>query len=151
MISVETLHAQIWHLIHVHPETKIGRIWHQPKKIGKLDQRIDGRKGGVVNGSSIATFFLLIVILPFLRQFLVINVKLFQCVTLTLQQLTNALLEIEEERAIWSAKEKAALLAIEEQARSNNEKITSLSTEVSEVRITALLIRVSLDRIFSKH
>ncbi|KAL5067461.1 hypothetical protein RYX36_018348 [Vicia faba] len=47
-------------------------------------------------------------------------------------QLTNALLEIEEERAIWSANEKAALLAIEAQARSNNEKITSLSTELSE-------------------
>ncbi|CAL5207567.1 unnamed protein product [Lathyrus oleraceus] len=47
-------------------------------------------------------------------------------------QLTNALLEREEERAIWSAKEKAALLGIEEQARSNNEKITSLSTELSE-------------------
>lgn len=93
----------------------------------------------------------MIVILPFLRQFLVINVKLFQRVTLILQQLTNALLEREEERAIWSAKEKAALLGIEEQARSNNEKITSLSTELSEVRITALLIRVSLDRIFSIH
>ncbi|WJX13429.1 hypothetical protein P8452_03819 [Trifolium repens] len=49
-------------------------------------------------------------------------------------QLTDALLEIEEERAIWSAKEKDALLAIEEQARSNNEHVTSLSTELSEVR-----------------
>lgn len=64
-----------------------------------------------------------------------------------MQQLTNALLEIEEERAIWSAKEKAALLAIEEQARSTNEKITSLSTELSEVRIMALLIRDSLDKV----
>ncbi|CAJ2628863.1 unnamed protein product [Trifolium pratense] len=49
-------------------------------------------------------------------------------------QLTDALLEIEEERAIWSAREKDALLAIEEQARSNNEHVTSLSTELSEVR-----------------
>ncbi|KAK2403310.1 P-loop containing nucleoside triphosphate hydrolase superfamily protein [Trifolium repens] len=49
-------------------------------------------------------------------------------------QLTDALLEIEEERAIWSAKEKDALLAIEEQARSNNEHVTSLSAELSEVR-----------------
>ncbi|XP_004497885.1 kinesin-like protein KIN-7O isoform X2 [Cicer arietinum] len=49
-------------------------------------------------------------------------------------QLTDALLEIEEERAIWSAKEKDALLAIEEQARSNNEQITSLSAELSEVK-----------------
>ncbi|CAJ1972096.1 unnamed protein product, partial [Sphenostylis stenocarpa] len=32
-------------------------------------------------------------------------------------QLTDSLLEIEEERAIWSAKEKAALLAIEEQTK----------------------------------
>ncbi|KAL2318095.1 hypothetical protein Fmac_031971 [Flemingia macrophylla] len=47
-------------------------------------------------------------------------------------QLTDSLLEIEEERAIWSAKEKAALLAIEEQAKSNNVQITSLSTKLSE-------------------
>jgi centromeric protein E len=70
-----------------------------------------------------------------------------------LQQLTDALLEIEEERAIWSAKEKDALLAIEEQARSNNEHVTSLSTELSEVRIMVLLLlfRASLDKFFSKH
>ncbi|TKY58157.1 Centromere-associated protein E [Spatholobus suberectus] len=49
-------------------------------------------------------------------------------------QLTDSLLEIEEERAIWSAKEKAALLAIEEQAKSNNMQITSLSTTLLEVR-----------------
>ncbi|XP_029129741.1 kinesin-like protein KIN-7O isoform X2 [Cajanus cajan] len=49
-------------------------------------------------------------------------------------QLTDSLLEIEEERAIWSAKEKAALLAIEEQAKSNNVQITSLSTKLLEVR-----------------
>ncbi|XP_068471595.1 kinesin-like protein KIN-7O isoform X3 [Phaseolus vulgaris] len=49
-------------------------------------------------------------------------------------QLTDSLLEIEEERAIWSAKEKAALLAIEEQSKSNNVQITSLSTKLSEVR-----------------
>ena len=60
-------------------------------------------------------------------------------VFLILQQLTDSLLEIEEERAIWSAKEKAALLAIEEQARSNNVQITSLSKDLSEVRFLALL------------
>ncbi|KAH1119369.1 hypothetical protein GLYMA_17G208400v4 [Glycine max] len=49
-------------------------------------------------------------------------------------QLTDSLLEIEEERAIWSAKEKDALLAIEEQAKSNNVQITSLSTKLLEVR-----------------
>ena len=67
-----------------------------------------------------------------------------------MQQLTDALLEIEEERAICSAKEKDALLAIEEQARSNNEQHTSLSTELAEVRIMALLFRVSMDDFFSK-
>ncbi|RYR26090.1 hypothetical protein Ahy_B02g060238 isoform B [Arachis hypogaea] len=49
-------------------------------------------------------------------------------------QLTDSLLEIEEERAIWSAKEKATLLAIEEQTRKNNMQITSSSKELSEVR-----------------
>ncbi|QCD99399.1 centromeric protein E [Vigna unguiculata] len=48
-------------------------------------------------------------------------------------QLTDSLLEIEEERAIWSAKEKAALLAIEEHTKSNNMQITSLSTKLFEV------------------
>jgi len=53
-------------------------------------------------------------------------------------------LEIEEERAIWSAKEKATLLAIEEQAKSSNVQITSLSTKLSEVRFTVLLYRKPL-------
>ncbi|XP_014502744.1 kinesin-like protein KIN-7O isoform X2 [Vigna radiata var. radiata] len=48
-------------------------------------------------------------------------------------QLTDSLLEIEEERAIWSAKEKAVLLAIEEHTKSNNVQITSLSTELLEL------------------
>jgi len=48
-------------------------------------------------------------------------------------------LEIEEERAIWSAKEKTALLAIEEHTKSNNMQITSLSTKLFEVRFTAPL------------
>ncbi|MED6112151.1 hypothetical protein PIB30_118413 [Stylosanthes scabra] len=49
-------------------------------------------------------------------------------------QLADSLLEIEEERAVRSAKEKAALLAIEEQTRKNDMQITSLSKELSEVR-----------------
>ncbi|KAK7384741.1 hypothetical protein VNO78_30442 [Psophocarpus tetragonolobus] len=49
-------------------------------------------------------------------------------------QLTDSLLEIEEERAIWSAKEKAALLAIEEHTKSNSVKIASLSMELLEAR-----------------
>eukprot|EP00256_Glycine_max_P057443 XP_014625288.1 kinesin-like protein KIN-7O isoform X5 [Glycine max] len=55
-------------------------------------------------------------------------------------QLTDSLLEIEEERAIWSAKEKDALLAIEEQAKSNNVQITSLSTKLLEEHGTGRLI-----------
>lgn len=67
------------------------------------------------------------------------RINSFPCIPLILQQLTNSLLETEEERAIWSAKEKDVLLAIEEQATSNNVQITSLSTELSEVRFMALL------------
>ncbi|XP_019429712.1 PREDICTED: kinesin-like protein KIN-7O isoform X2 [Lupinus angustifolius] len=49
-------------------------------------------------------------------------------------QLTDSLLAIEEERAISSAKEKASIVAIEEQLVTKNVQITSLSTELSEVR-----------------
>ncbi|CAL0321569.1 unnamed protein product [Lupinus luteus] len=49
-------------------------------------------------------------------------------------QLSDSLLAIEEERAISSAKEKASLVAIEEQLVTKNVQITSLSTELSEVR-----------------
>lgn len=50
------------------------------------------------------------------------------------QQLTDSLLEMEEERAIWSAKEKASIEAIEEKSKVYNMEITSLSREMSEVR-----------------
>lgn len=134
---------QIWYLILVHPETKIGRIWSRPRKIQKLYQSIGGRKGGVGNGSAIATILSFDCDSSFfLGNFFLISLRLFYCVSLILQQLTDALLEIEEERAIWSAKEKDALLAIEEQARSNNEQITSLSAELSEVRFIALLFKL---------
>ncbi|CAM8963032.1 unnamed protein product [Rhodiola kirilowii] len=46
-------------------------------------------------------------------------------------QLANALLESEEEKAIWSAKEKASLQTIEEKSSSYNAAIRSLSNEVS--------------------
>ncbi|KAB2631162.1 centromere-associated protein E [Pyrus ussuriensis x Pyrus communis] len=46
-------------------------------------------------------------------------------------QLTNSLLEMEEERAIRSAKEKASIEAIEEKSKLYNMEITSLSREIS--------------------
>ncbi|KAI3408783.1 uncharacterized protein J3R85_020012 [Psidium guajava] len=48
-------------------------------------------------------------------------------------QLTDSLLEMEEEKAIWSAKEKASIKALEEKTMLSAE-ITSLSTELSEVK-----------------
>ncbi|KAG4944198.1 hypothetical protein JHK85_048844 [Glycine max] len=63
-------------------------------------------------------------------------------------QLTDSLLEIEEERAIWSAKEKDALLAIEEQAKSNNVQITSLSTKLLEIFSGQPLMFPSISDIF---
>ncbi|KAG5537103.1 hypothetical protein RHGRI_024518 [Rhododendron griersonianum] len=47
-------------------------------------------------------------------------------------QLTEALLSMEEEKAIWSAKEKASIEAIEDKSRSYNAEITQLSKEMSE-------------------
>ncbi|XAR54557.1 hypothetical protein NMG60_11029746 [Bertholletia excelsa] len=48
-------------------------------------------------------------------------------------QLAEALLAAEEEKVIWSAKEKASLEAIEEQAKSHNSEIMLLSKEMSEL------------------
>ncbi|OMP05888.1 hypothetical protein COLO4_08473 [Corchorus olitorius] len=48
-------------------------------------------------------------------------------------QLTNSLLEMEEERAIQCAREKASVEAIEEKAKLYNLEITSLSETLSEV------------------
>ncbi|KAF7135026.1 hypothetical protein RHSIM_Rhsim08G0184500 [Rhododendron simsii] len=47
-------------------------------------------------------------------------------------QLTEALLSMEEEKAIWSAKEKASIEAIEDKSKSYNAEITLLSKEMSE-------------------
>lgn len=41
---------------------------------------------------------------------------------------------MEEEKAVWSAKERASIEAIEEKARLYNTEIVSLSKELSEVR-----------------
>ncbi|XP_021297463.1 kinesin-like protein KIN-7O isoform X2 [Herrania umbratica] len=48
-------------------------------------------------------------------------------------QLTSSLLEMEEERAIQSAREKASITAIEENTKLYNSEITSLSETLSEV------------------
>lgn len=45
---------------------------------------------------------------------------------------------MEEEKAIWSAKEKAAFQAIEEKARLNNAQTMSLSKELLGVRFIFL-------------
>ncbi|XP_054779938.1 kinesin-like protein KIN-7O isoform X2 [Prosopis cineraria] len=49
-------------------------------------------------------------------------------------QLTDSLLEMEEEKAMWSAKERAAVQAIEEKARLNNVQTMSLSKELLDVK-----------------
>jgi len=49
------------------------------------------------------------------------------------QHLANSLLEMEEEKAIWSSKEKALTEAVEEKIRLYNIQIESLSKEMSEV------------------
>ncbi|KAK9664426.1 hypothetical protein RND81_14G041000 [Saponaria officinalis] len=49
-------------------------------------------------------------------------------------QLTNALLEMEEERAVWSAKEKASVEAIKDKANIYNDEITALSSELLKVK-----------------
>ncbi|KAF8403637.1 hypothetical protein HHK36_011741 [Tetracentron sinense] len=48
--------------------------------------------------------------------------------------LTDAILELEEEKAIWSAKEKASVEAIAEKTKLSSAEIMLLSKEMSEVR-----------------
>ncbi|KAI3984185.1 hypothetical protein MKX01_011139 [Papaver californicum] len=48
-------------------------------------------------------------------------------------QLTNALMDLEEEKAVWSAKEKASIEAIADKGKISNE-LTQLSKEMLEVR-----------------
>ncbi|KAK3446570.1 hypothetical protein EUGRSUZ_A02253 [Eucalyptus grandis] len=55
-------------------------------------------------------------------------------------QLTDSLLEMEEEKAIWSAKEQASIKALEENTKLSNAEITSLSTELSEVTYNNFLL-----------
>ncbi|PON38650.1 Kinesin-like protein [Parasponia andersonii] len=49
-------------------------------------------------------------------------------------QLSDSLLEMEEEKAVWSNKEKASVEAIEEKTRLYSTQFMSLSKELSEVR-----------------
>lgn len=48
--------------------------------------------------------------------------------------MSDSLLEMEEERAIWSAKERASIKAIEEKGKLYNAEIMMLSNEMTEVR-----------------
>ncbi|KAL8162959.1 hypothetical protein V2J09_014448 [Rumex salicifolius] len=49
-------------------------------------------------------------------------------------QLTDALLELEEERAIWNSKEKASVEAVKGKANAYDAEIMSLSAEISKVK-----------------
>ncbi|XP_052485452.1 kinesin-like protein KIN-7O isoform X1 [Gossypium raimondii] len=57
-------------------------------------------------------------------------------------QLTNSLLEMEEEKAIQCAREKASIEAIEEKRKLYNSQITSLSEKLSEVRVLCLSLDI---------
>ncbi|XP_022147755.1 kinesin-like protein KIN-7O isoform X2 [Momordica charantia] len=48
-------------------------------------------------------------------------------------QLTEALLDMEEERAVWLSKEKAYIEAVEERVKLHDLKVTSMSNEISKV------------------
>lgn len=61
-----------------------------------------------------------------------------------MQQLSDSLLEMEEERAIWSAKEKASIEAIGEKAKSYNVEIMMLSKEMAQVRFIFHLLTACL-------
>lgn len=50
-----------------------------------------------------------------------------------LQQLTEALLTTEEEKAIWSSKEKASMEVIGEKEKQYTAEIATLSKNLSEV------------------
>lgn len=53
--------------------------------------------------------------------------------SLIFQQLTDSLLEMEEEKAIWSAKEKASIETIEAKTNVNKMEIASVSKALVEV------------------
>ncbi|KAB2008778.1 hypothetical protein ES319_D10G121700v1 [Gossypium barbadense] len=63
-------------------------------------------------------------------------------------QLTNSLLEMEEEKAIQCAREKASIEAIEEKRKLYNSQITSLSEKLSEEEHTAFATKEEADTEF---
>lgn len=52
---------------------------------------------------------------------------------LILQQLSDSLLEMEEEKAIWFSKEKASIEVIEENTKLQGAEITAFTKAMSEV------------------
>ncbi|XP_055801402.1 kinesin-like protein KIN-7O isoform X2 [Solanum dulcamara] len=59
-------------------------------------------------------------------------------------QLTDALLEMEEEKAIWFAREKATVEAINEKAKSYSAEIANVTNELESCRIQCKLLEESL-------
>ncbi|KAF5933585.1 hypothetical protein HYC85_029756 [Camellia sinensis] len=59
-------------------------------------------------------------------------------------QLTEALLAMEEEKAIWSAKEKASIEAIEEKGRLYNAETMFLSEGISEIATSLIMTGIEL-------
>lgn len=67
----------------------------------------------------------------------ILKMMLFMDRFIFLQQLADALLAMEEEKAIWLAKERASVEAIEEKTNLYNAEIVSLSKGMSEVTFKA--------------
>lgn len=59
--------------------------------------------------------------------------------THNMQQLTEALLAMEEEKAIWAAKEKASIEALDAKSIKYTSEITLLSKEIAEVGFKFIL------------
>lgn len=110
------------------PEWQIGRISILSAKPGSINQSVGKWKGRVSYGRKIKLSHKQSV------SSLGVSWSWLHClVHWHLQQLTDSLLEMEEEKAIWSAKEQASIKAIEKNTKLSNAEITSLSTELSEV------------------
>lgn len=68
-----------------------------------------------------------------MRLHLTVSITSFMSAFFPLQQLTDALLAMEEEKAIWFAREKATVEAINEKAKSYSAEIATLSQKMTEV------------------
>lgn len=62
-----------------------------------------------------------------------VSIASFMSSFFSLQQLADALLEMEEEKAIWFAREKATVEAINEKAKSYSAEIANVSQKMTEV------------------